>query len=147
MRRKALQNVQLIPDTSVKSKSFLSFTTPQLSSRLFNVGVSLGRNCKEVLVSANALRHMEVDRVRVTPNVKSRPAVSPLDEDEATDNVDGQLLSHLVGEVSEVGLDESGLGSIYDLQASGRKSKNTSAKKNQKSRKVTKSSKSPKVSR
>ena len=75
------------------------------------------------MVSANALRHMEVDLARVTNNVKSRPAVSPLDEDEVTVNVDGQLLSHLVGEVSEVGLDESGLGSIYDLQASGRKFK------------------------
>ena len=65
----------------------------------------------------------------------------PLDEDEATDNVDGQLLSHLVGEVTKVDLDGSGLGSIYDLQASGRKSKNASAKRNKKAQK------SPRVSR
>ena len=147
MRRKALQNVQLTPGTSVKSKSFVSFSNTQLSFRIFNVGISLGRNEKDVLVSANALRHMEVDRVRETTNVSSRPSASPLDEDEATDNVDGQLLSHLVGEVSEVDLDESGLGSIHDLHASGRKSKYSSAKKNQKSRKLAKLSKSPKFSR
>ena len=147
MCRKALQNAQLTPGMSAKSMSFASFSTPQLSSRLFNVGVSLGRNEKEVLISANALRHIEVDRTRVTPNMLSRPIASSLDEDEATDNVNGQLLSHLVGEVSEVGLDETGLGSIYDLQASCRKSKNASAKKNQRSSKLTKPSKSPKVSR
>ena len=71
----------------------------------------------------------------------------PLDDDEATDNVDGQLLSHIVGEVSEVSLDETMLGSVYDLQASSRKSKKTSGKKNSRSRKLTKSNKSPKVSR
>ena len=90
---------------------------------------------------------MEVDRVRATPNVLSRPIASPLDEDESTDNIDGQFLSHLVGEVSEVGLDETWLGSIYDLQASGRKSKNASAKKKNQPRKMAKSSKSLKVSR
>ena len=146
MRHKALQNAQLTPGTSSKSKSFLSLTTPQLSSRLFNVGVSLGRNEKEVLVSANGLWHMEVDHVRATTNVSSRPITPLTDEDEVTDNVDDQLLSHLVGEVAEVGLDETGLGSIYDLHASGRKSKNASVKKNQKPRKLAKSSKSPKFS-
>ena len=65
----------------------------------------------------------------------------PLEEDEATDNVDGQLLSHLVGEVSEVDLEGSGLGSIYDLHASGRKSRNASAKR------IMKGRISPRVSR
>ena len=106
----------------------------------------MGKNEKEILISANALRDMEIDHVKVYPNAKSRPATSTLDEDEATGTVDGQLLSHLVGEVSEVALDETGLGSIYDLQASGRKSKNASAKKNQKARKVSKQPKTPKVS-
>ena len=99
MRRKALQ---FTPGMVSKSVSFVSQSTPQLSSRLFNVGVSLGRNEKEVLVSANALRHMEVDREKVSPCVLSTPTSHPLDDDEATDNVDGQLLSHLVGEVTEV---------------------------------------------
>ena len=90
---------------------------------------------------------MEIDRVKVYRNAKSRPVTSPLEDDEATDNVDGQLLSHLVGEVSEVVLDETRLGSIYDLQASGRKSKNGSAKKSQKDQKGSKTPKSPNVSR
>ena len=126
MRRKALLNAQLTPGMSSKSKSFLSLSNSQLSSKLFNVGVSLGRNEEEILVSANALRHMEIDRVRASPNAKCTPVNHSLDDDEATDTVDGQLLSHLVGEVSEVGLDEAMLGSIYDLQASSRKSKKNS---------------------
>ena len=141
MRRKALLNGQLTPGTSSKSKSILTLSTQQLSSRLHNVGVTMGRDEKEVLVSANALRHMEFDRVKVYPNASSKPAARSLDEDEATDNVDGQLLSHLVGELSEVDLDGSGLGSIYDMQASGRKSKNASAKR------IKKGQKSPGVSR
>ena len=84
---------------------------------------------------------------RSYPNAKSRPVTSPLEDDEATDTVDGQLLSHLVGEISEVSLDETTLGSIYDMQASSRISKKTSDKKNSRSRKVTKSNKDPKVSR
>ena len=120
------------------------FSTPQLTSRLFNVGVTMG---KEILVSSNAVRHMEIDRQKVYPNAMSGMIPPPLDDDEATDTVDGQLLSHLVGEVSEVDLDETRLGSIYDLQASGRKSKNASAKKNKKALRVSQQSKSPKVSR
>ena len=107
----------------------------------------MGRNEKEVLVSANALRHMEIDRVKATPSVLSTPISHSLDDDEATDNVDGQLLSHIVGDVSEVSLDETTLGSVYDLRASSRKSKKSSVRKNVKSRKVTKPNKSPKVSR
>ena len=107
----------------------------------------MGRNEKDILFSANSLRHMEIDRVRVSPSARCKPTTPYLDDDEATDNVDGQFLSHLVGEVVEVGLDETGLGSIYDLQASSRKSKNASTKKSQQSRKGAKVSKSPKVSR
>ena len=132
MRRKALLNGQLTPGTSSKPKSFISLSTHQLSSRLHKVGVTMGRDEKEILVSANALKHMEFDWVKVYHNATIKPTATPLVEDEATDNVDGQLLSHLVGELSEVDLDGSGLGSIYDLQASGRKSKNASAKKNKK---------------
>ena len=49
------------------SKSFLQLDTPSLAS----VGVKLGRS-EEVSVSANALRHLEFDRLRVTPNAQSR---------------------------------------------------------------------------
>jgi hypothetical protein len=40
---------------------------------------------------------------------------------------DGHLLSYLVGDVFEVGLNEVGLNSVYDLKASTRKSKANSA--------------------
>ena len=52
-----------------------------------------------------------------------------LDDDEADATIDGQLLSHLVGEVSEVSLDESSLRSAYDLHVTGRKSKGSNSKK------------------
>jgi hypothetical protein len=51
----------------------------------------------------------------------------------------------LVGEVSDVGLDEVVLSSIYDLKASSQKSKASCAKKNQKPCKKVKVSKSPTV--
>ena len=74
--------------------------------------------------------------------VQSSLAAPSLDEDDADATVDGQLLSHLVVEVSEVSLDETGVRSVYDLRATGRKSKNSSSKK------VTrKGSKNPKFSR
>ena len=65
MRRKALLNGQLTPGTSSKPKFFLSLSTHQLSSRLHKVGVTMGRDEKEILVSTNALKHMEFDRVKV----------------------------------------------------------------------------------
>ena len=41
----------------------------------------------------------------------------------------GQLLSHLVGEVTEVSLDGSKFESVLDLQASRRRSKGTKKSK------------------
>ena len=58
-------------------------------------------------------------------------------------NFRDQLLSHLIGDLSEVGLDEDGLSSLYELTATGRKSKSAS---NMVSRKRAKFSKSPIVS-
>jgi hypothetical protein len=43
--------------------------------------------------------------------------------------IDGQVLSHLVGAVTEVEVDEDGLGSLIDLYAFGRKSKSAKNKK------------------
>ena len=65
MRRKVAQND--ICGTSFPCQSFLQFTTPQLSSSLLLVCVKLGSNEKEILVSANALRRLEFDRLRVAP--------------------------------------------------------------------------------
>ena len=90
---------------------------------------SLGRNVEEVSVSANALRHLEVDRLTVSPKAQSRSYIPLLEEEEADTTEDGQLLSHLVGEVTEVSLDESRLESVLDLQASRRKSKGSKKSK------------------
>jgi hypothetical protein len=56
---------------------------------------------------------------------------------------DGCLLSHLVGKVSEVGMDEAILILVYDLKVSSRKSKSSSSKKTQKVNKKAKMSQSP----
>jgi hypothetical protein len=139
MRRKAERNLDA-PGIMSTSKSFLSFSTPVISSKLANVGISLGSSVQEVSFSSNVLRHMEVDRLTVTPKVGVFPDISLIEEEELHATVDGQLLSHLVGEVSEVDFDETGLASMYELKASGRKSKG------QRSRKRYRVSKSPIVS-
>ena len=65
-----------------------------------------------------------------------------LDDDEADATADGQLLSHLVGDVSEVSLDESSLRSVYDIHVTGRRSKGSNSKKaNRKGSKNSKFSK------
>ena len=86
---------------------------------------------------------MEFDRLTVIPKVSTGLTATYLDVKEAIATSDGQLLSHLIGEVSEVGLDEDGLSSLYELKATGRKSKSTS---NKASWKQAKFSKSPIVS-
>ena len=57
-----------------------------------------------------------------------------------------QLLAHVVGEVSDVGLEEPGLSSLIELTASGHKSKSDRSKKGRKPSKRVKFSKSPIVS-
>ena len=66
------------------------------------------------------------------PKDSCKPLISQMDEEELHDTIDVQLLSHLVGDVSERGLDEATLSSLYDLKASGRKSKADSLKKKNK---------------
>ena len=121
------------------SKSFLSYSTPALSAKLSAVGVSLGRNDKEVVLSASILKHVEYDRRRVSPSVSNKPVASPIDDDDVNTTIDGQLLSSLVGVVSEIDLDETMPGSLYDLCASGRKSKSTSSSRASKRGRVPKS--------
>ena len=86
---------------------------------------------------------MEFDRLTVIPKA-SMIESTYMDEEEANATSDGHLLSHQIGELSEVGLDDDGLCSLYELKASGRKSKSTSSKV---SRKRAKLSKSPFVSK
>jgi hypothetical protein len=68
MRRKAELNLEYSGIISPsKSKSFLSFSTPMISSKLASVGVNIGSNDREFSFSSNALRRMEVDRLTVIP--------------------------------------------------------------------------------
>jgi hypothetical protein len=139
MRRKAMHNLDSSGMHS-SSKSFLSFSSSVISSKLNSLGIKLGSNEKEVSISTRVLRHMEFDHTTVIPKASTVFDSTYLDEDEAIATSDGQLLSHLVGEVSEVGLDEEDLYSLYELKASRRKSKSFSNKKPRKRSKNSKSS-------
>jgi hypothetical protein len=140
MRRKAELNL----DTSgtKKSTSFTAFSDSRISSNLSSVGISLGRNRDAISVSANVLRHLEHDRLTVNPKVSTGPETTSFEEEEE-DETDVHLLSALVGSISEVDLEQSGLSSFYDLKASRRNSKSSAEKK---SRRCSKASKLRKVS-
>jgi hypothetical protein len=127
-RRKAAMNLDYSGMTS-QTSSFISLPTPILSSKLNAVGIKLGKNANEINVSANVLRHMEYDHLTVDPMLQNVADNTILDEEEANATMDGQLLSSLVGVVSEIDLNEAMLGSLYELQASGRKSRKSSNKK------------------
>jgi hypothetical protein len=129
--------------TEHPSKFYLSFSSPYLVSKLNNVGVRMGSNKSEIDVSTRIFRNMELDRLTVIPKALIVLETTYLDEEEANVTTDGQLLSHLVGEVSKVGLDDDELYSLYELKASGQKSKSSSKKQ----RKLSKFSKSPIVSK
>jgi hypothetical protein len=72
---------------------------------------------------------MEYDRLTVDPKLQNVVDDTDLDEEEVNATLDGQLLSSLVGVVSEIDLNEATLGSLYELKASGRKSKKSLKKK------------------
>ena len=124
MRRKAERNLDSL-GTDMKSKSLLSFSPLSIHSKLSSVGFNLGSSKSQVEVSTNVLRHMEYDRLTVIPKASTVLTTTYVDEEEANATSDGQLLSHLIGEVSEVGLDEDGISSLYELKATDRKSKST----------------------
>ena len=146
MRRKAALNLE--PDGNDNlHKSFLAFSNSSVSAKLNSVGVSLGNCDSKISLSTKALRHLEFDRLTVIPKVSCKSLDPHDDEEELHDTLDVQLLSHLVGDVSEGGLDEAMLSSLYDLKASNRKSKSDSLKKTNKTpRKKAKFSSSPIVS-
>ena len=146
MRRKAEYNLDSA-GMKLSPKSFLSFPTPLMSSRLSNVGVFMADSEREISFSSNALRHMVFDRLKATPPVSSKIDTSLIIEEEMHATTDGHLLSHLVGEVAEVDSDDdSRLSSLFELTASGRISKASSSKKSFKASKKAKLSKSPIVS-
>jgi hypothetical protein len=61
--------------------------------------------------------------------------------------LDGQLLSQLIGEVSDVIYDKDRLRSLYELKASGQKSRSCSSKKGKTPKKRANASPSVIVSR
>jgi hypothetical protein len=79
----------------------------------------------------------------------SKPDFSLSDEDDEVVYAisDDQLLPHIVGEVSEVGLDDDALGSCFELQATERKSRTSSIKQNAWPKKKAKVNKSLIVSK
>jgi hypothetical protein len=64
---------------------------------------------------------MEVDRLTVIPKYSAFSCTTYDDEEEAIATSNGQLLSQLIGEVSDVIMDEAGLSSLYAMKASGPK--------------------------
>jgi hypothetical protein len=148
MRRKAASNLDPA-GMGASESSFLSFSTPKISSNLYNLGVSLGSSHDLISVSTKALKHMEFDRLKYTPVPKSKSDTSHTsgDDDDAYAISDGQLLSHIVGEVSEVGLDDTMLSSCFELTAKDRKSRTSSFKKSAWPNKKARVSKSSHVSK
>jgi hypothetical protein len=111
MRRKAIQNLDGA-GTSPLARSYLNFSTPDVSSKLSSVGVKLGNNLAEINLSTNVLRHMEFDRLKVSPKLHDVVDDTDVDEEEANATMDGQLISNLVGIISEGDLNEAMLGSM-----------------------------------
>jgi hypothetical protein len=55
---------------------------------------------------------MEYDRLKVSPKLQNVVDSTELDEEDVIATMDGQLLSNLIGVVSEVDLNEDMLGSL-----------------------------------
>jgi hypothetical protein len=111
MRRKAAKNLDAV-GTKSSSTSFTRFSDSKISSTLGSVGVSLGRTSEEISISANVLRHLEYDRITIIPKASTGAELSSLEEEEDDVISDGHLLSTLVGGISEVDLEQSGLESF-----------------------------------
>ena len=147
MRLQASRNLDPMTGTS-SAQSSLSLSDNHISTSLNKVGVSMGNNDNEINLSVRVLKHMEIDRLKVSPKCKiTIPDPDTEEVGEADAKYDGPLISHLVGEVTEVGLDDARPGSMFcDFMASSRKSKSHSSKKKQKPPKKAKSSTQTQVS-
>jgi hypothetical protein len=80
---------------------------------------------------------MKVDHT-VIPKDSAFSCTTYDDDEEEIFTSDGQLLSHLVGEVSDVIMDEASLSSLYELKASSQKSGSCSSKNGKKPKKWVK---------
>jgi len=107
MRRTAVRKLDL--EGTPSRKSFMSFDKSKVSSNITRLGVSLGRNEKEVDFSVKALKQVEFDRFTVAPRLSSfvDPLVSDEEDEDADANHEGKLLSHLVKDMTEVDLDDT----------------------------------------
>nr|XP_051221362.1 uncharacterized protein LOC127339565 [Lolium perenne] len=135
-----LDDEEPAPEEEIKQASISE--EPKHSSNLISLGVSLGFLPDEISVSANVLRQTELDHLTVAPNVSTGPETTVIDDDDDDDILDGQILSAIIGNISEVDLEHAELSS--DLQASERGSRSSAGKK---SRRYGKNSKSKIVSR
>ncbi|XP_071677192.1 uncharacterized protein [Lolium perenne] len=135
-----LDDEEPAPEEEIKQASISE--EPKHSSNLISLGVSLGFRSDEISVSANVLRQTELDRLTVAPNVSTGPETTVIDDADDDDILDGQILSAIIGNISEVDLEHAELSS--DLQASERGSRSSAGKK---SRRYGKNSKSKIVSR
>ena len=104
--------------------------------------MNYGKNEKDISILTNALKHLEYDLLKVTPCISSKSYSSHTDEKKLHATSDGQLLSHLIGAVSDVGLDEPGISSLIELTTFRHKSKAARSEKDNKSHKRAKCSKS-----
>ena len=96
MRRQAERNLD--PPTGTPcNKSFLSFSDSRISSSLNNVGIKIGKNDNDVCISVGVLKHMEIDRLKVSPKCSSPLPYPETEEEEPAAAYDGAVLFHLVG--------------------------------------------------
>lgn len=115
------------------NKSFSSFSDAQISSKVINLGISLGRDNSEVASSVISLKHIEIDRLKVAAKVKGSKKIStlvPTPYDEIEEDILDADLNHFGGDLNEEAFEE-GLDHICcDLNVTPRKKKSKSSKKN-----------------
>ena len=102
------------------------------TSKLNSIGISMGSTAKTIKVSYDALKHTEIDKIKVQPKAgrTSTGEVNPFSLSDGEDSEDdSSLLSRLVKDITDVDLDDLDLGTkICYLKVSGRKSKSSSKK-------------------
>ena len=110
-------------------------------ANLDSLGFRMKKSSSRVNLSIKALKQVDIDRIKLDQSNKQKAArsailenreVNPFDssDDEATD-LDGDLLAHLIKDVSEVDLEMEDLDmKICDLKASSRKSSKNKNQKN-----------------
>jgi hypothetical protein len=121
--------------TPTSSISFVGMPSDLCAKKLQSVGFKLGEGCtSSVNVSINALKRIEIDRkkLQLTQKEKANSGIVELEEisDDDVAESTGDLLSHLIQEVSEVDFDEEDLDTrICDLKVCPRKSKSKKDKR------------------